>query len=107
MHLSVETEFDFGHFQFLTCHYRGKLGLFTEEEFLNEPSIRLLSSSKLKFRDQDRSFWLGKTLGKSNPNLTTDHKISTTKDHRQIQLRNLKLVRSKSLVFTFDILIKR
>ena len=69
-HISVEEEFDSGHFQFLTCHCCGKLGIFREEEFLSDPSIGFLSSSKSKFRDQPRNFWLGKTLGKSNPNLT-------------------------------------
>ena len=47
-----------------------KLGLFTEEEILSEPGIGFLSSSKSKFRDQGRYFWLGKTQGNSNPNLT-------------------------------------
>ena len=37
---------------------------------MNEPSIGLFSSSKLKFRDLDQEIWLGETLGKSNPNLT-------------------------------------
>ena len=48
----------------------GKLGIFTEEEFLSEPSIGFLSSSKYKFRDWGRDFWLGETLGKPNPSLT-------------------------------------
>ena len=48
----------------------GKLGLSTKEEFLSEPSIGLFSSSKLKFRDLDQDFWLGESLGKSNPSLT-------------------------------------
>ena len=52
----------------------GKLGLFTEEEFLSEPSIGFLSSSKSKFRDQGQKFWLDKTAEKSNPNLTPDLK---------------------------------
>ena len=74
MHLSVEAEFDSGHLRFLTCHYYGKLGLFIEEDFLSEPNIVFLSSSKSKFRDQGLNFWLGKTPGNSNPNLTPDLK---------------------------------
>ena len=53
---------------FSLCY--GKLGLFTEEEFLSEPSIVLLSSSKSKLRDLGQDFWLGETPGKSNPSLT-------------------------------------
>ena len=52
----------------------GKLGLSIEEEFLSEPSIGLLSSSKSNFRDLGRDFWLGETRGKSNPSLTLDVK---------------------------------
>ena len=104
-HLSIEEESDSEHFQFLTRHYCGKLGLFIEEEFSSEPIIGLLSS-KSKFRDQDGSFWLGRTPGKSNPNLTPDQKISTTKDQLQIQFMHLKLVRFKSFVFPFEVLIK-
>ena len=37
---------------------------------MSEPSIGFLSSSKLNFRDLDQVFWLGETLGKSNPSLT-------------------------------------
>ena len=37
---------------------------------MSEPNIGFLSSSKSKYRDQGQDFWLGKTLGKSNPNLT-------------------------------------
>ena len=66
MHLFVETKFDFKHFQ----SSMQKLGLSTEEEFLSETSIGLFSSSKLKFIDLDQEIWLGKSLGKSNPNLT-------------------------------------
>ena len=51
-----------------------KLGLFTEEELLSEPSIGFHSSSKLNFRDLGRDFWLGITLGKSNPSLTLGRK---------------------------------
>ena len=58
-HLSVEAESDYEHFQFLACHYIGKLGIFTEEEFLSEPSIGFISSSKSKFRDKNQGFWLG------------------------------------------------
>ena len=65
-HLSVEAEFDSKHFQF-RC---GKLGLLVEEEFLSEPGIGFISSSKSNFRDLDQDFWLGETLGKSNPSLT-------------------------------------
>ena len=39
-------------------------------EFLSEPNIGFISSSKSKFRDLGRYFWLGETLGKSNPGLT-------------------------------------
>ena len=39
-------------------------------DFLSEPNIGLVSSLKSKFRDQGQDFWLGKTPGKSNPNLT-------------------------------------
>ena len=67
MHLSVEAKFNFEHFQFFWC---GKLGLLTEEEFLSEPGIGFISSSKLKFRDLGQDFWLGETSGKSNPSLT-------------------------------------
>ena len=104
-HLLVEAEFDSGHFPFLTYHYCEILGIFKEDGFSSEPNIGFLPSSKWKFRDQDRCFWLGKTLGKSNANLTLDQKISTTKDNLQIQYRNLKLVRSKSPVFSFEVLI--
>ena len=48
-----------------------KLGLITEEEFLSEPDIGFLSSSKSKFRDQVRSFLLGEIPGNSNPSLTS------------------------------------
>ena len=41
-----------------------------EEEFLSEPIIGLLSSSKSKFRDLGRDFWLDTTQRKSNPSLT-------------------------------------
>ena len=37
---------------------------------MSEPSIGLLSSSKSKFRDLGRDFWLGETPRKSNPSLT-------------------------------------
>ena len=37
---------------------------------MSEPSIGLLSSSKSNFRDQGQFFWLGETMGKSNPSLT-------------------------------------
>ena len=63
---SVEAEFDSEHFQFLMW----KLGISTEEKFLSETSIELFSSSKPKFRDLDQEFWLGESLGKSNPSLT-------------------------------------
>ena len=66
MHISVESEFDSKHFQFLMR----KLGLSTKEEFLSDPSIGFLSSSKPKFRDLDQEIWLGETPGKSNPSLT-------------------------------------
>ena len=54
----------------MTYHYCGKLGIFIEEEFLSDPNIGFLSSSKYKFRDQYQNFWLGKTPVKSNPSLT-------------------------------------
>ena len=66
MYRSVEAEFDFEHFQFLMW----KLGLSTEDEFLSEISIGLLSSSKPNFRDLDQEIWLGKSPEKSNPSLT-------------------------------------
>ena len=66
MHLFVEVEFDSEHFQF----WCGKLGILAEEEFLSEPDIGFISSSKSNFRDLGRDFWLGETLGKSNPSLT-------------------------------------
>ena len=47
-----------------------KLGVLVEEEFLSDPGIGFLSSSKSKFRDLNQDFWLGETPGKSNPNLT-------------------------------------
>ena len=59
MHLSVEVEFDYEHFQFLVRD----LGILIEEEFLSEPSIGLISSSKSKFRDLGLDFWLGETSG--------------------------------------------
>ena len=71
----MEAEFHFEHFQFW-CR---KLGLSTKEEFLSEPSIGFLSSSKSKFRDLDQYFWLGETLGKSNPSLTLARKTLSTK----------------------------
>ena len=37
---------------------------------MSEPSIVLLSSSKSNFRDLGQDFWMGETLGKSNPSLT-------------------------------------
>ena len=66
VHLSVDAEFNFKHFQFSMW----KLGLSTEEEFLSETNIGFFSSSKSNFRDLDQYFWLGETLGKSNPSLT-------------------------------------
>ena len=48
----------------------GKLGIFIEENFLSEPNMGFLSSSKSNFIDQVQDFWLGEALGKSNPNLT-------------------------------------
>ena len=46
---------------------------------MSEPRIGFLSSSKSKFRDLDQVFWLGETLGKSNPRLTRDRKTLNTK----------------------------
>ena len=90
----------------MTYHYSEKLGLFTEEEFLSELNIGFLSTSKSKFRDHDQNFWLGKTPGNSNPNLTPNQKNNTAKYHLQIQFGNLKLVRYKYFVFPFEVLIK-
>ena len=84
-HLFVDAEYDSEHFQFLTYHCIGKLGLFTEEEFLSEPRLGLLSSSKSKFREKNQGFWLGRTPGKSNPNLPWNQKMSTAEDQLQIQ----------------------
>ena len=70
MHLSVEADFNSEHFQFSVQ----KLGLCTEEEFLNETSIGFFSSSKPKFRDLDQEIWLGETMGNSNPSLTPSRK---------------------------------
>ena len=56
----------------------GKLGLSTKEEFLSEPGIGFLFSSKTKFGDLGRHFWLGETLGKSNPSLTRAGKTLNT-----------------------------
>ena len=67
VHLSVKAESDSEHFQFLTQHYYRKLGLSLEVEFFSDPRPGLISSPKSKFRDQDQIFWLGRTLGKSNP----------------------------------------
>ena len=69
--LYVEVEFDFEHFQFLIYLCCEKLGLFTAEEFLSEPSIGFPSSSKSKFRDLGQYFWLCETSGNSNPSLTS------------------------------------
>ena len=69
----------------MTYHYIEKLGIFTKEEFLSEPRIGLLSSSKLKFRDKNQGYWLGRTLGKSNPNFPWNQKTSIVEDQRQIQ----------------------
>ena len=66
-HLSVEAESDSEHFQFLTYRYIEKLGIFTKEEFLSDPRLRLLSSSKSKFRDQYQSIWFDRTLEKFKP----------------------------------------
>ena len=46
-----------------------KLGISTEEEFLGETRIGFFSSSKPKFRDLDQEIWLGKSPGKSHPEL--------------------------------------
>ena len=83
-HLSVEAESDFEHFQFLTRHYCRKLGLSTEVGFLSEPRPGLISSPKSKFRDQDQSFWLGRTPGKSNPNLLLNQKTNSAEIQLQI-----------------------
>ena len=47
VHLSINAEFDSGHFQFLVREIRD----FIEEEFLSEHGIGFFSSSKSKFRD--------------------------------------------------------
>ena len=41
----------------------GKLGLFTEGEFMSETDIGFIFSSKLKFRYMVLDFWLGETSG--------------------------------------------
>ena len=79
-HIYVEAESNSEHFQFLTYHYIGKLRLFIEEEFLSEPRLGLLSSSKSKFRDKNRGFWLSRTTRNSNPNFPWNQKTSTTED---------------------------
>ena len=56
VHLSIEVESNSEHFQFLTYHYSGKLGLSKEVEFLSEPSIGLLSSSKSKLETKIEAF---------------------------------------------------
>ena len=104
LHLSVKAESNFEHFQFLTRHYCRKLGISKEVEFLSEPRLGLISSSKSKFRDQDQSFWSGRNLGKSNPNFPLNQKTNTVEDELQIQFQLLKLVRSKYFVFPFQVL---
>ena len=83
-HLSVKAESDSDHFQFLNRHYYRKLWLSIEVEFLSEPKPRLISSSKLKFRDQDQSFWLGRTPGKPNPNILMNQKTSSAETQLQM-----------------------
>ena len=68
-HLFVEAESDSKHFQFLTRHCYRKLGISTEVEFLSEPRLGLISSSKSKFRDEDKIIWLDRTPKNPNPNL--------------------------------------
>ena len=99
----MEVESDSEHFQFLTYHYIEKLGLFTEEEFLSEPRLGLLSSSKSKFRDKNRDFWSSRTLGKSSPNLPGTRKPALQKISSRSSFQLLKLVRSKSFVFPFEV----
>ena len=67
-HLPIEVESNSDHFQFLTLHCYGKLGLSTEAEFFSEPRPRLISSPKSNFRYQDQSIWLDRTPKNSNPN---------------------------------------
>ena len=69
VHLSVEAESDSELFQFWTRHYCQKLGLSTEVEFFSDPRPGLISSSKLKFIDQDQRIFLDRTPENSNPNL--------------------------------------
>ena len=60
-----------------------KLGILTEEEFLSEPNIGFLYSSKSNFRDLDQVFWLDETPGKSNPSLNPGwEKPSNTKNDK-------------------------
>ena len=106
MHLSLEAEFDSEHFQFLTYHCIEKLGIFIEEKFLSEPKIGLLSSSKSNFRDQDQIFWLGRTPRESNPNFPLNQKTNTAEAQLQIQFQHIKLVKPKSFVFPFEVLIQ-
>ena len=78
--------------------------LSTEEEFLSEPGIGFVSSSKSNFRDLDQEIWLGETLGKSNPSLTSARKTLSTKTDkfwyilyipRLTKAQGLKIAREK------------
>ena len=91
MHLSIEAESDSEHFQFLTYHYSGKLGIFIEVEFLSDPNIAFLSSLKLMFRDQDRIFLFVITLAKSNPNFPLNQKTNTTEDQLDIHFSSSQI----------------
>ena len=51
-----------------------KFKLLTEDEFLSDPTIGFISSSKSNFSDLGQYFWLGITPGNSNPSLTLSWK---------------------------------
>ena len=70
-----------------------KLGICTKEEFLSDPSIVFLSSSKPKFRDLDQEIWLSETMGKSNPSLTSG-------------LKNPKILKQIVLVHSLYLMIE-
>ena len=72
MHLSVEAKYDSEHFSVFDLTL-----LSIEVEFLSETRTGLISSAKSNFRDQDQIFWLGRTPGKSNPNLLLNQKTSS------------------------------
>ena len=87
-----------------------KLGISTEEEFLSEPRIGFLSSSKLNFRDLDQYFWLGETLGKSNLVWPWTRKTINTKNAtfwyihyilRLAKVQELKIVEAEDKILMY------